>query len=856
MSQRISPYSIYRLLMFGLLLSWIALAGGWASGQTGPKKPSKPVTKKEEEEDPSKARPNVPPPRVGDEDMDEKSSKGTTGELQQTPLDREAQQASHADVKKLFTMLAKPHDRVALASAPRNFEPVSQFVGPKSKATGSITLRKYSDTWQLGPPLTVQAREIRYFEPYENIALVQVDNFLKSGLDQLPETDLKRLPRADMLAAAEKALTAVIRFHQAARERGARTGGEEWKESETNLTAKLQWVRLEELRLLTSAQDWEKAFEFAIHLAEDYPRDEKVQVGVTRLLAEQAKQSIQNENFREARKRLLLLEDQFPESKALAPVREELKARATQIVQEAQKLAASGKAEEAIGRLHMAEEIYPKLPLLHETFAKLRFTKSTLYVGVAELPRQMSPALARTDSEKQAVELLFESLVRCTVNASSGQRYEPRLASEMPKLITLGRYFTLTRDAFWSDGRRVTAADVRRTISLLNDPQVGATVEGDALHVALTMRQGFIDPLSLMDFKILPERGLEKADDAHFAQDPIGSGPYRFKGFENDQAVFIANPYYGARSTTSALPLIREIHFLHSKEPAKDFQDRGLHLLLDLPTRKFKELKSAGDFIKLKTMQNRRIYFLAVNHHHKLQKVSLRRAIAHAIDRVSILNQCFREGDSSLHRSLNGPYPPGSWACDPRTPPELFRPDLAKAQADIARNERAIPVKLTLKYPKISQDDDPAVVNACGIIKQELSELGIEVELVPCSPHELHQDVEGAERNYDLAYYYYDYPSEAYWLWPLMGSDGKNCLGYKDSILDGLFGQAMIHRQISAMQDLTHQIHARMYDQMPMIPLWQLDTHIAIHKDLEIPENIDPLLIFNDVETWKLQQQR
>jgi hypothetical protein len=70
-----------------------------------------------------------------------------------------------------------------------------------------------------------------------------------------------------------------------------------------------------------------------------------------------------------------------------------------------------------------------------------------------------------------------------------------------------------------------------------------------------------------------------------------------------------------------------------------------------------------------------------------------------------------------------------------------------------------------------------------------------------------------------------------------------------------LFRKAMTHRQFATVQDLAHQIHIRMNDQMPFIPLWQLDTHIAIHRSLQIPGNIDPLLIFNDVENWKLQDK-
>ena len=40
---------------------------------------------------------------------------------------------------------------------------------------------------------------------------------------------------------------------------------------------------------------------------------------------------------------------------------------------------------------------------------------------------------------------------------------------------------------------------------------------------------------------------------------------------------------------------------------------------------------------------------------------------------------------------------------------------------------------------------------------------------------------------------------------------------------------------------------------MPLIPLWQLDTHVAVHPSLR-PAALDPLLVFDRVEDWKLEQ--
>src|SRR5262249_5399006 len=143
-------------------------------------------------------------------------------------------------------------------------------------------------------------------------------------------------------------------------------------------------------------------------------------------------------------------------------------------------------------------------------------------------------------------------------------------------------------------------------------------------------------------------------------------------------------------------PYIREIRFYVPSDPARDLRApaRPLHLLLDLPTARLKELRDAG--VKdIRTLRNRRVYFLAVNHRTApLEDQNLRRAFAHALDRERILTYRFRggepgyrllaaaggaaavtaldlrrDGHAEYHRPLNGPYPAGSWAVCP--PPQV-----------------------------------------------------------------------------------------------------------------------------------------------------------------------------------------
>jgi ABC-type oligopeptide transport system substrate-binding subunit len=116
------------------------------------------------------------------------------------------------------------------------------------------------------------------------------------------------------------------------------------------------------------------------------------------------------------------------------------------------------------------------------------------------------------------------------------------------------------------------------------------------------------------------------------------------------------------------------------------------------------------------------------------------------------------------------------------------------------------------------------------------------------------------EHDYDLAYYHWDYANEAYWLWPLFdpeatGPGGRNFLGVNDPELQMLFRRVLVYRQFKEVQDLTRQIHRELYEKMLLIPLWQLDTHLAIHRELQTvppPNGLDPQVVFAEVEQWRL----
>jgi peptide/nickel transport system substrate-binding protein len=274
-------------------------------------------------------------------------------------------------------------------------------------------------------------------------------------------------------------------------------------------------------------------------------------------------------------------------------------------------------------------------------------------------------------------------------------------------------------------------------------------------------------------------------------------------------------------------------------------------------------------------LPGRRIWFLAINHdkHRHLADEHLRRALSLAVPREEILNRFFRAGlGDTVHRSLHGPYPVGSWACDNQIEAELnkrnprFDADQARALVVQAKKKG---ISLSLKYP----NDDPAVEEAMQFLADHLGKtLEIRINLQKLSPRQLREAVE-KDRDYELAYYHHDYADDTFRLWPLLDSrsaypGGRNYLGYRSPRLEKLFHEAASHRDFEQVRKITHTIHKVFLQEVPFIPLWQLDRHLALSQELELsdgnrilevaqkrPLRIDPLRIFSTVEYWRLRRR-
>lgn len=587
------------------------------------------------------------------------------------------------------------------------------------------------------------------------------------------------------------------------------------------------------------------------------------------------------------------------------------KNKAQELLRRAQGLAdplspqAAEAKREAVELLKQAAEIWPSLPGLHD----LRFRTDTqhplLHCAYAELPRSLSPLDVYMPVERHAVSLVYEGLVRWVDDRHSGSHHRCQLARGRPIPLERGRAFHLP-ECVWSDSdaRRYFCCmdDVYGTYSLLTNagrpgysPAFSRLIEGVRDHVqpgpfalAIRLRCDHWQPLSLMDAMILPKHHLPKAGSPEdfqkalrrLAQNPVGTGPYRLGDRGPDKLQFVANPHYRYRRQLQ-LPKIKEIAF--HRRSAIDARNGVLagdvHLAYGVRVRHLVELRESG--ARVVALRTPSVWVLAPNYRRAtLRSRDLRLAIAYAVQREAILDRQFRlAGNRDDHTAVSGPYPKDSWAynrdvrrfCRREAAEKAAERDLAGACARRAKAElKTWPVTLRLAFPR----GNPETESACMQIKTQVERAteGITLELQAVQAGAFYDKIVRLG-DFDLAYWRIDFPSPAFWLEPLLDQDpkaqrpgGPNFMGYTpDATLTDLFRKITGHKHFPHVQGWTHQIHEHVSRHAIVIPLWQLDTYLALSPRLKLSDSagrevrlargdlFGNLDLFRDVQHWQLE---
>jgi peptide/nickel transport system substrate-binding protein len=288
--------------------------------------------------------------------------------------------------------------------------------------------------------------------------------------------------------------------------------------------------------------------------------------------------------------------------------------------------------------------------------------------------------------------------------------------------------FTLRDDVTFHDGQKMTPEDVAFSVNRIIDkkfasPQlsqfnkiVSAAVTGPN---EVTIRTDGPYPVllaQLVKLSIVPKHVVDAVGDDAFNLAPVGSGPYKFEKWQHgvDVSLVRNDSYWGVKG------YFKHADFRAVPDPSTrvaDLKAGSTDLAVTLDPDLAAQLQGAGG-VKVLTAVTERIAYLKLNPSRPpFDNVDLRRAVAYAVDRQSIIDGLLGGYDKPVSQLASPDYTgyvPGIEGLP-------FNPDKAKELVQKAGAAAAQPIAFVT-----SPTFDQRIVQA---LVQQLTDVGLKVNV-------------------------------------------------------------------------------------------------------------------------------
>lgn len=450
--------------------------------------------------------------------------------------------------------------------------------------------------------------------------------------------------------------------------------------------------------------------------------------------------------------------------------------------------------------------------------------------------------------------LIFNSLVKKNEKFD----YVPDLASAVQpssdgKIYT----FTLNDGVKFHDGRPLTSADVKYTLdTLLASP--GAPKAASFFESTPGGRQSYVRSIeapnpktvvinltkpwqallsNLVSVGIVPQDSLASQKDH-----PVGTGPYKFIKFDQNQGVIDLEANNNYWQGPPAIRLLR-VRPLEDANALQAELNSGRVDIAPLPSNLSPDtLVSLGKQPGLKVEQfpGANLIYLTINTQSApLNNVAVRQAIAYAIDRESIINKLLL-GQATVAHSI---LPEGSWAYSPG---QKYSYDPAKAKALLDQAGFPDPdgdgPQMRFSKPisyKISSSSVAARQYA-GVIQDYLKQVGIPVNIETLETAILIDQQNTGQfqmasgswigGNQDPIFLRDLFDSTEI---PVAEHRGRNRSRYSNKEFDGLVEEAAT----TSDREKAFGLYSRAQDiisrDVPMLPLWYPANMVVARKNVE-----------------------
>lgn len=438
------------------------------------------------------------------------------------------------------------------------------------------------------------------------------------------------------------------------------------------------------------------------------------------------------------------------------------------------------------------------------------------------------------------------------VEFGEGAEIVPGLA-ERWEVLEQGRLyrFHLRPSLKFHNGRSITAGDVVKSFLRVMDPQhkslgtwIMENIQGarDVIDGKGTLASGlaaidertveirleeplafFIMLLSMPETAIIPVEEAEKRD---FRLSPVGSGPFQVKDVTEGSAIRLSrHKAYYDQNRPHVDELTFRLDLKSGKEVADAFLAGELNVAHGIPPSIISEMRKDPHLAPyiLDTVQLHTSYIGLDNSCPPFDRLEIRQAVSHAIDRQRINDRVF-SGMALIAESL---LPPGLLGYDPNLRGYDYDPDRAKALMRQGGQAGGFKVE----YWTFDTDE----FNNSGIVPliiEDLSKIGIEVKVVRSTATEARGHHSGTRHNsIFVANWYADIPDADNFFYIFFHSSSRAIPGinYGGSDLDPIIDEARRTIDIERRSQIYGQLNEQTLRDAPMVYLFH-DRLFALHK--------------------------
>ncbi|GAC1464528.1 MAG: ABC transporter substrate-binding protein [Isosphaeraceae bacterium] len=566
------------------------------------------------------------------------------------------------------------------------------------------------------------------------------------------------------------------------------------------------------------------------------------------------------------------------DAEPLAPNHVLLRGARDRFLSRARELFQSASEHKGTKKLDLIAEtlrVWPALEGAEAAYREAFVSQPTLNVGVTDIPRSVGPWV-RSPADDRITRLLYLPLMSSDDDdARMGKRVD-QIASGVTT-TELGRRLVvkLRKDVAWSDGSRpVSAVDVARALTDTADPTgpryLGRWAnlldrveisEVNPTQVDVRLTRAFLKPTFWLLGPIGPvhggsdgrvatlDRGRELVVSGRFQWAPQGTDRGELLAVESGESAASRE-----NSATVKLRRIQEMRYPSASQALGAFYRGEVSLLAHLPPDRVAEISSNADF-KVGKYSRPVIHRIDLDGRNPaLRNRNLRRGLSYAIDRRSLLEETILKRPSDATNLVaDGIFPRGSYADAPDVKPLGYDPLLARMLVAAARKELGgQPIKLNLEYPAFPE---------AQVIVPKLAEAfrlaGVETVALEKRESELESEIRGG-RPFDMVFRVASCDDPVVEAGPLLvaaydAPPSSNGLG---SAASPRIVQLLLELERApewpTAKALVLQVDRESRDELPVLPLWQVEDHFAWRTCLKGPGPLQTRL-YEEVPSWEVE---